>query len=71
MIPKTIGVKINGEEKQIPPDINLAELLKHLELPSDRLAVELNEEVVRRMNWESIKVKNADKIEIVHFVGGG
>lgn len=71
MIPKTIGVKINGELKQVPPDINLAELLKHLELPSERLAVELNSEVVRRINWENIKVKNADKIEIVHFVGGG
>jgi sulfur carrier protein len=71
MIPKTIGVKINGEIKQIPPDINLAELLKHLELPAERLAVELNSEVVRRINWENIKVKDADKIEIVHFVGGG
>jgi thiamine biosynthesis protein ThiS len=66
-----IEVKINGEAKQIPADINLAELLKHLELPSDRLAVELNQEVIRRMNWENIKVKSADKIEIVHFVGGG
>ncbi|HEV7644129.1 MAG TPA: sulfur carrier protein ThiS [Pyrinomonadaceae bacterium] len=71
MIPKTIGVKINGEIKQVPPDINLAELLKHLELPAERLAVELNSEVVRRINWENVKVKDADKIEIVHFVGGG
>jgi len=66
-----IEVKINGEMKQIPPGINLAELLKHLELPAERLAVELNEEVIRRVNWESVKVKDADKIEIVHFVGGG
>ncbi len=66
-----IEVRINGEIKEIPADINLAELLKHLELPAERLAVELNSEVVRRINWENIKVKNADKIEIVHFVGGG
>lgn len=66
-----IEVKINGETKQVPPDINLAELLKHLELPAERLAVELNEEVIRRINWEDVKVKNSDKIEIVHFVGGG
>ena len=57
--------------KQVPPGINLAELLKHLELPGERLAVELNEEVIRRVNWESVNVKDADKIEIVHFVGGG
>ena len=70
-VPETVEVKINGELKQIPYDINLAELLKHLELPAERLAVELNSEVIRRINWENVKVKNADKIEIVHFVGGG
>ena len=66
-----IEVKINGEAKQIPPGINLAELFRHLELPGERLAVELNNEVIRRINWENVKVKDADKIEIVHFVGGG
>jgi sulfur carrier protein len=66
-----IEVKINGEVKEVPPDINLAELLKHLELPQERLAVELNDEVIRRINWENVKVQDADKIEIVHFVGGG
>ncbi len=66
-----IEVKINGEIKQVPPGINLAELLKHLALPEERLAVELNEEVIRRVNWKNVKVNNADKIEIVHFVGGG
>lgn len=66
-----IEVKINGEAKQIPADIDLAELLRHLRLPTDRLAVELNQEVIRRANWENITIKEADKIEIVHFVGGG
>jgi sulfur carrier protein len=66
-----IEVKINGEAKQIPADIDLAELLRHLQLPADRLAVELNQEVIRRANWEKITIKEADKIEIVHFVGGG
>jgi thiamine biosynthesis protein ThiS len=75
MIPKTISgtisVKINGELKSIPADIDLLQLLTYLELPAERLAVELNSEVIRRINWENIKVKEADKIEIVHFVGGG
>jgi thiamine biosynthesis protein ThiS len=66
-----IEVKINGEAKQIPADLSLTELLKHLNMPNDRLAVELNEEVVRKINWDSIKINGADKIEIVHFVGGG
>jgi sulfur carrier protein len=40
-------------------------------LPTERVAVELNKEVVRRKNWEITDIKDADKIEIVHFVGGG
>lgn len=66
-----IEVTVNGETKSIPPNLSLAELLKHLNMPDDRLAVELNEEVVRKINWETIKVNGDDKIEIVHFVGGG
>jgi sulfur carrier protein len=64
-------VFINGETREIQNEINLSQLLKQLSLPSERIAVELNKEVVRRKDWENIKVKDADKIEIVHFVGGG
>jgi sulfur carrier protein len=64
-------VKINGEEREIKENINLTELLKVLELPSERLAVEVNLNVVRRLNWEETKLNEGDKIEIIHFVGGG
>jgi thiamine biosynthesis protein ThiS len=40
-------------------------------LPSERVAIELNRQVVRKKDWESILVNDADRIEIVHFVGGG
>lgn len=66
-----INVIVNGEKVIVPDNINLSELLKHLELPSERIAVELNREVVRRLNWEKIAVAENDKLEIVHFVGGG
>lgn len=66
-----IEVIVNGETKSIPANLSLTELLKHLNMPDDRLAVELNEQVVRKMNWDAIKVNGDDKIEIVHFVGGG
>ncbi len=62
---------INGETKEITKQFNLLELLKELSLPSERIAIELNKEVVRKKDWESIAIKDADKIEIVHFVGGG
>ena len=64
-------VTINGEEREILLQTNLAELLKTLEMPAERIAVELNREVVRRATWESTEIKNGDKLEIVHFVGGG
>jgi sulfur carrier protein len=62
---------INGETREIQNGLKLSELLARLSLPSERIAIELNKEVVRRRDWENILVKDADKIEIVHFVGGG
>ena len=62
---------INGETKEIAGEVNLVELLENFSLPQERIAVELNKEVVRKKDWETILVKDADKIEIVHFVGGG
>jgi thiamine biosynthesis protein ThiS len=64
-------ILINGERKEIPAEINLSKLLESLNLPNERIAVELNKEVVRKKDWENILIKDADKIEIVHFVGGG
>ena len=64
-------VFINGETKEVEKKLNLTNLLKHFSLPDERIAIELNKEVVRKKDWETIKIKDADKIEIVHFVGGG
>lgn len=64
-------ILLNGESKEINRETNLIQLLKQFSLPLERIAIELNKEVVRKKDWESIKLKEADKIEIVHFVGGG
>ena len=64
-------VTINGEKKMFRKELNLTELLENLSLPDERIAVELNKKVVRKKDWENIKIEDADKIEIVHFVGGG
>jgi sulfur carrier protein len=64
-------VFINGETREIESSLNLRELLRRFDLPAERIAVELNREVVRKKDWETIEIKDADKIEIVHFVGGG
>ena len=64
-------ITINGELKELENEVTLARLLELFSLPSQRVAVELNREVVRRNEWERILVKDADTIEVVHFVGGG
>ncbi|MGI9056488.1 MAG: sulfur carrier protein ThiS [Pyrinomonadaceae bacterium] len=64
-------VLINGEKRTIENELNLRELLEKLELPTTRIAIELNKDVIRKKDWETIKISDADKIEIIHFVGGG
>ncbi len=64
-------ITVNGDERRINESINLVSLLQNLELPLHRIAVELNRNVVRRDDWETIEIKDGDKLEIVHFVGGG
>lgn len=64
-------VFINGETREINQQLNLRELLEKLELPQERVAVELNKEVVRKKDWEAVKVSDGDKLEVIHFVGGG
>jgi len=66
-----VKVFINGETREIVKQVNLLELLKEFSLPSERVAIELNKQVVRKKDWESIVINDADRIEIVHFVGGG
>jgi thiamine biosynthesis protein ThiS len=64
-------VFVNDEEKDLKSAISLAALITELELPVARIAIELNREVVRRSDWERTMLKDDDRIEIVHFVGGG
>ena len=64
-------VFVNGDEREIKGTPSLGELIKELDLPAARIAIELNREVVRRSNWDSTMLNDDDRIEIVHFVGGG
>lgn len=66
-----MNVIINGEIKKISGGLSLNQLLRQLSLPDERIAVELNKEVIRKKDWEMIKINDADRIEIIHFVGGG
>ena len=62
---------INGEEKEFANTLSLAELVEQLGMKGDRVAVELNREIVPRAQWAGTRLKDGDRLEIVHFVGGG
>ena len=62
---------INGEEQEFAPAISLARLVEQLGMKADRVAVELNREIVARAKWADTALKDGDHLEIVHFVGGG
>jgi sulfur carrier protein len=62
---------INGEPREFPDGLTLAALVTHLGMKADRVAVELNLEIVPRSQWDSSVLKDGDRLEIVHFVGGG
>lgn len=64
-------VTINGEEKILDEGLRLTDLIVRLELKAERLAIEVNRQLIRRANWEATRLQDGDKIEIVHFVGGG
>lgn len=64
-------VYVNGESRELSSPISLAELITQLDLPAARIAVELNRAVVRRSEWPATMLQDEDRIEIVHFVGGG
>ncbi len=66
-----VEITVNGERRQIPTDQTVATMLSLLQLPSDRVAVELNKRIVRKRDWEQTVVPPASQIEVVEFVGGG
>lgn len=66
-----ISILLNGEAREIPGEIDLDRLLELFSLPKQRVAIELNNAVVRRSDWPETIVRESDRIEVVHFVGGG
>ncbi len=68
---KKIKIKINGKIKTIIDQLTLAKLTIDLKIPLDKVAIELNKEIVNKKKINKIKIKNNDVIEIVHFIGGG
>ena len=68
---KKIKIKINGKINKIDDKTKLSDLVKKLKVPLKKVAIELNREIVDKKNLNKINLKVNDKIEIVHFIGGG
>ena len=64
-------IEVNGERRDVPDSVTLSGLVLHLSLAPERLAIELNQRVVRRADWPETTLRDGDRVEIVHFVGGG
>lgn len=62
---------INGKEQTLEGSLNVVQLIEQLGMKSDRVAVELNREIVPRAQWAETTLNDGDRLEIVHFVGGG
>ena len=68
---KKIKIRLNGKFVSIDCNLNLLKYVKKLKVPLRKVAIELNEEIVDKNNLKKVKLKKNDKIEIVHFIGGG
>ena len=62
---------INDEDREFNSISTLSSLLEHLAMKPDRVAIELNRELVPRDRWDTTRLSEGDRLEIVHFVGGG
>jgi thiamine biosynthesis protein ThiS len=65
-----MNLTINGESRVVSAE-SLSALIEELGMKSDRVAVELNRQIVPRSQWPQTAIKEGDRLEVVHFVGGG
>jgi len=66
-----VRVTVNGEAREVEDGTTLGTMLRHLQMPTSRIAVERNGEVVTREAFEQVMLTDGDRIEVVRFVGGG
>jgi len=66
-----VKLTLNGEIHTLPDDLTISGLIAHLGLPNKKIAVERNLEVVPKSTFSEVKLSDGDKLEIIHFIGGG
>ena len=68
---KKIKININGKVSSITEKTSLFKLLNNLEIPLKKVAIEINQQIIDKKKLKKIYLKKNDKVEIVHFIGGG
>ena len=66
-----IKITVNGKQMQIIPKYSLKSLITKLKMPLNKIAIEINKKIIDKNRISKIRLKKGDKIEIVHFIGGG
>jgi sulfur carrier protein len=64
-------IQLNGKKVDIKSNLSLFDLLKKYKLTNKKIAIEFNGEIISKINYKKKNLKNNDRIEIVHFIGGG
>ncbi|MFN2499956.1 MAG: sulfur carrier protein ThiS [Pyrinomonadaceae bacterium] len=64
-------IHVNGEPREVNENLSLPQLIESLNLKPEQIAIELNQKVIRRLEWSGTILRHDDRVEIVHFVGGG
>jgi len=66
-----LTIVVNGNQTDIRESATVSDLITQLGLKAERVAVELNKKIIRRAEWETTTISEGDRLEVVHFVGGG
>jgi sulfur carrier protein len=70
----SLTLTVNGQARELAgltPPVTLAEVISSMDLKGDRIAVEHNGEIAQRARWAEVSIASGDRLEVVHFVGGG
>ena len=70
-IKNKIKITVNGKQMQVIPKFSVKSLIVKLKMPLNKIAIELNKNIIDKKSISKIQLKKGDKIEIVHFIGGG
>ena len=70
-IKNKIKITVNGKQMQIIPKFSMKSLITKLKMPLNKIAIELNKKIIDKKRISKIQLKKDDKVEIVHFIGGG